>query len=137
MNLNHYKEYRFAISKLISTESGKEYKFDMEGDDRFYIYMKPHIIKEKVDGLTEILIDELFVTDPDKTFFDEKSFTLDTKMLVIDRQNIAYAYSVIIKNVCIVDSSARKYEDDEWVVKACKLQIPYRTGITVSKVTGE
>ena len=44
----------------------------MEDDDRFYIYMKPHIIKEKVESLTEVLIDELFISDPDNRFFNEK-----------------------------------------------------------------
>ena len=56
MNLNLCKEYSFALGKLISNESGKEYSFDMEDDDRFYIYMKPHIIKEKVESLTEVFL---------------------------------------------------------------------------------
>ena len=137
MNLNFYKEYRFAISKFISTKSGKEYDFDMEDNDRFYTYMKPHIIKEKVEGLTEVLIDELFVTDPDNTFFNEKTFTLDTKMLVTDKKNFVYAYSVIIKDIRIIDSANRRYKDGEWTVKHCQLQIPYKTAIDVSEVIDE
>lgn len=137
MNLNSCIGYNFALGKLISTKSGKEYEFDIEDDDRFYIYMKPLIIKGKVDGLTEILIDKLFVTDPDKTFFDEKTFTLDTKMLVTDKQNIICAYSVVIKGVRIINSSIWQYEDDEWVIESCKLEIPYKTHITVSEVLDE
>ena len=137
MNLNSCIGYNFALGKLISTKSGKEYEFYIEDDDRFYIYMKPLIIKEKVDGLTEILIDKLFITDPDKTFFDEKTFTLDTIMLATNKHNIACAYSVVIKGVRIINLSTWQYEDDEWVIESCKLEIPYKTHIAVSEVLDE
>lgn len=137
MNLNLCKEYRFAIGKLVSNESGKEYRFDMEDDDRFYNYMKPYIIKEKVENSTEVLIDKLFITDPDNTFFNERTFTLDAKLLVSDKNNIVYAYSVIIKIVRIIDFANRKHNEEEWVINHCQLQIPYNTVIAISEVTDE
>ena len=137
MNLNLCKEYSFALGKLISNESGKEYSFDMEDNDRFYIYMKPHIIKEKVESLTEVLIDELFISDPDNRFFNEKTFTLDAKLLVTDKKDMVYAYSVIIKRVRIIDSVNKKYNDEEWTINHCQLQIPYNTAIAISEITDE
>lgn len=136
MNLKSCKNYCFALGKLIADNSGKEYDIYLEEDDRFYIYIKQHIIKSKVDSVTEVRIDELVVTDPDKTFFEDKIFTLNTKMLVTNALDIMYAYDLKIKGVSMVDVDAfnRKYNDDEWSLSMCALKIPYNTKIVISEI---
>lgn len=137
LNLNLCKEYHFGLGKLIATESGNEYEFYLEDNDRFYVYMKKYIINGKVDSMTEIRIDELFVSDSEKTFLDEKTFTLDTKIFVTTIQDIIYAYDLKIKGVSIVDVGTLniKYDNDKWSLKMCAMKIPYNTMITVSEIS--
>ena len=73
MNIKVYKEYRFAFGKLVATDTGKEYTFSISRNDRFYHAMEKHIIKEKIEGLSYANIDDIYIEDKDKTFFDEKT----------------------------------------------------------------
>ena len=52
MNINAYKEYRFSQGILTAPKTGNTYQFFISRNDRFYNYMKEHIVNEKVDGLT-------------------------------------------------------------------------------------
>lgn len=137
LNLNLCKEYNLGLGKLIAVNSGKEYEFDIEDDDRFYIYMKQHIINGKVDSMTQVRIDELSVIDPSKTFFDEKTFILDAKLFVVNSQDIEYVYDLEIRGVSIVDIEPfnKKYDNDEWSLKMCALKIPYNTAIKILEIT--
>lgn len=140
LNLNLCKEYHLGLGKLIATESGNEYEIYLEDSDRFYIYMKQHIINGKVDNMTEVRIDELFITDPEETFFEEKTFILDTKIFVVTHQDmvdIEYVYDLRIRGVSIVDVDLfkRKYENGEWSLPMCALKIPHNTAITVSEIS--
>lgn len=132
LNLNLYKEYRLSLGKFISDSSKKEYKFDIEDNDRFYIYMKQHINNGQINGKTQIIVDELFIEDADKTFFDEESFTLEAKLFVTTKQDIVYVYDLIMRNVKIVHitQSKSKY-DGNWVLKMYAMEIPANTEITV------
>ncbi|MBD5396093.1 MAG: hypothetical protein HDR71_17970 [Lachnospiraceae bacterium] len=71
LNLNMSNDYRFTQGRFVSVESGKEYKFRISKDDRFYDYMRKYISNGKVDSMVKVGIDELFVKDSDTTFHKE------------------------------------------------------------------
>lgn len=136
MNLNVYKEYRFPQGILTSPKTGNTYQFRISRNDRFYNYVKEHIANEKVFGLTNIKIDELYVTDSANTFFSEQTFNLDTKMLVTDKNNMGTAYYVTIKNVKVISNSVSKKEYNEtyWKLSLYELEISRQTEICITKI---
>lgn len=131
MNLNAYREYRFSHGILTATKTGNAYHFQISQNDRFYDYMKEHIIAGKVKGLTDIKIDELNVTDPAKTFFTEQAFNLNAIILATNADNITTAYTVTIKSVKIIPNSVSKKEYDQncWKLNLYELEIPWHTEI--------
>lgn len=136
MNINAYKEYRFAFGKLVATDTGKEYSFSISRKDRFYHYMEEHIKKEKVDSLTHETIDNISIEDADKTFFDEKSFILNTIMLVTDRNDNVNSYMLTMKNIKITpkDISKKRYDNNSWKLEMYDLEIPWQTNIDIAEV---
>lgn len=136
MNINAYKEYRFSHGILTAPKTGNTYQFRISQNDRFYNYMKEHIANEKVNGLTNIKIDELCVTDSTNTFFSEQRFNLDTIMLVTDKNNMVTAYSVTIKNVKVISNSVskREYNKDYWKLSLYELEIPWQTEISIAEI---
>ncbi len=137
MNIKAYKEYRFAPSTLTATNTGKEYTFYISKHDRFYDYMKKHIIKEKVESLTYENIEDISIEDTDKTFFNEKSFTLSTIMLVTDQNDYVYSYALTIKNVKLKENnfSTKAYSNGSWKLGLYSLEIPYQTDIDIVEIT--
>ena len=71
MNLTLYNEFRFINGKFVSDNSRKIYNITISKGDRFYNYMKKHFINERVEGMTQEIIDEIIIQDPDKSFFHE------------------------------------------------------------------
>lgn len=136
MNINLYKEYHFSHGILTATNTGKEYLFFISNNDRFYHYMKKHIIKEKVDGLTYETIDNISIEDADKTFFDEKSFTLSTIMPVTDRNDNVSLYKLTMKNVNITPNNVSKkgYDNGAWKLEMYDLELPWQTTIDIDIV---
>lgn len=137
MNINLYKEYHFSRSILTATDTGNEYSFFISNNDRFYHYMKKHIIKEKVDGLTYETIDNISIEDPDKTFFNEKSFTLSTIMPVTDRNDNVSLYKLTMKNVNITPNKVSKkgYDNGTWKLEMYDLEIAWQTDIDIVEIT--
>lgn len=136
MGINLGKEYRFADGEMISTDTGKEYPFLISKNDRFYHYMRKHIMKGKVESLTCENIDEISIKDNDETFFDERSFTLNARMIVF-KDNSEQLYIVIIKNVMLKEVnkfSTKSYEDGYWKLGLYSLEIPYQTDINIIEV---
>lgn len=136
MNIKAYKEYRFAPGTLTATNTGKEYTFYISKHDRFYDYMEKHIIKEKVESLTYETIDKISIEDADKTFFDEKSFTLSTIMTVTDRNDNVSLYKLTMKNVNITPNNVSKkgYDDGAWKLEMYDLELPWQTTIDIDIV---
>lgn len=136
MNINAYKEYHFSHSILTATDTGKDYSFSISSNDRFYHYMKKHIIKENVDGLTHETIDNISIKDADKTFFDEKSFTLNTFMTVTDKEDNIHLYMLTMKNVKLTPKnvSKKKYDNNSWNLEMYDLEIPWQTNIDIAEV---
>jgi len=136
MNIKAYKEYRFALGRLTASKSGKEYEFHIGRNDRFYHYMEKHIIKGKVDGLSYENIDDIAIIDPDKTFFDETSFTLCADVLVTDKDDTIHSYTLTIKNVKLKanDYSTKSYENGTWKLGLYSLELPYQTNIDIIEV---
>lgn len=137
MNIKAYKEYRFAPGTLTATNTGKEYTLYISKHDRFYNYMEKHIIKEKVESLTYENIDDLSIEDTDKTFFNEKSFTLSTIMLVTDKNDYVYSYALTIKNVKLIANnvSTKSYENGAWKLGLYNLELPWQTDIDIVEIT--
>ncbi len=48
MNIKVYKEYRFALGKLVATDTGKEYTFSISRNDRFYHAMENILQKKRL-----------------------------------------------------------------------------------------
>lgn len=136
MNINAYKEYHFSHSILTATDTEKEYSFSISRNDRFYHYMKKHIIKEKVDGLTHETIDNISIKDADKTFFNEKSFTMNTFMAVTDKEDNISLYMLTMKNVKLTPNnvSKKKYDNNSWNLEMYDLEIPWQTNIDIAEV---
>lgn len=136
MNINLYKEYHFSHGILTATDTEKKYSFSISKNDRFYHYMKKHIIKEKVDGLTHETIDNISIEDADKTFFNEKSFTLSTLMPVTDRNDNVSLYKLTMKNVNITPNNVSKkgYDNGAWKLEMYDLELPWKTTIDIDIV---
>ena len=99
--------------------------------------MKKHIIKEKVESLTYENIEDISIEDTDKTFFNEKSFTLSTIMLVTDQNDYVYSYALTIKNVKLKENnfSTKAYSNGSWKLGLYSLEIPYQTDIDIVEIT--
>ena len=138
MDLALYKDFRFVHGKLLSSNSANTYKIIIPKGDRFYDYMKKHFAKEKVEGLTREMIDEIIIEDPDKTLLGEKSFTLLTDMLAA-RGNTVYAFNVTIKGIKLNEISVSKkaYQDGKWILNLFEFEIPYQTDIHIKVMQDE
>lgn len=136
MNIKAYKKYRFALGKLVATDTGKEYKFSISRNDQFYHNMEKHITKEKVEGLSYENIDDIYIEDKDKTFFAEKTFTLKAAMFVTDKNNYVQSYTFTIKNVKFIANnvSTKSYENGTWKLGLYSLELPYQTDIDIIEV---
>ena len=139
MNLNVYKEYRFSHGTLISTHTSDIYQFSISQNDRFYKYMKQHIINEKVSASTNIKIGELTILDLDNTFFSHPIFDLETILLVTDKSNFVSAYALSIPNVRIVpdSTSKREYIHGYWQLTLYDLEIPYPTEFDIEETKND
>ncbi|MBQ6994471.1 MAG: hypothetical protein IJN64_08310 [Lachnospiraceae bacterium] len=138
MNLNIYKEYKFINGKFTATKTGNEYEFSLKDDDRFYIYLKPYIINEKVEGLTHLMIDEIVISDANNTFFEEKSFTLNATILAKDQNNFMCPFTLTMKKAVKLNdikTSKKSYRNGEWSLTLYELEIPYKTDIDIAEVT--
>lgn len=137
MNMNLYKEYHFSHGILTATDTEKEYSFSISKNDRFYYYMKKHITKEKVEGLSYEKIDDIYIEDKDKTFFDEKSFTLKAAMFVTDKNDYVQSYVLTIKNVKFIadNVSTKSYENGAWKLGLYSLELPWQTNIDIVEIT--
>ena len=135
MNLTLYKDFRFVHGMFISELSGKTYKISIPKGDRFYGYMKKHFVNEKVEGLTKEMIDDIIIEDPDKTFFDETTITLNTDMVAANG-NTFYTFAITIKKLKLneINVSKRAYQDGKWLLKLFELQIPYQTDIDIKEI---
>lgn len=71
LHLGICSDYWFSHGKFISAKTGKEYKFRIGKGDRFYENIKQYIMEGKVNSITDIKIDELFITDSKGEFFQE------------------------------------------------------------------
>ena len=136
MNIKAYKEYRFARGILTATDTGKKYSFYIDEGDRFYNYMEKYIINEKVEGLTYENIDCITVNDIDRTFFYEKSFTLNAVMFVTDTNDVVYSYIITIKNIKFKANNFSKklYNNGSWKLELYSLELPYQTKIGIEKL---
>lgn len=137
MNMNLYKEYHFSHGILTATDTEKEYSFSISKNDRFYYFMKKHITKEKVEGLSYEKIDDIYIEDKDKTFFDEKSFTLKAAMFVTDKNDYVQSYVLTIKNVKFIadNVSTKSYENGAWKLGLYSLELPWQTNIDIVEIT--
>lgn len=136
MNIKSYKEYTFTHGILISTDTRKEYKFSISDNDRFYHYMEKYIIKEKVEKLSYENIDNIFIEDSDKTFFNEKSFILNIGVVLTDLEDNLYLYTLTMKNIKLKENkfSTKYYRNDYWELGLYSLEMPYQTDIFIKEV---
>lgn len=134
MNMRLFTKYYFSQSFFVSETSGKKYKITIPKGDRFYEYMKPHFIDEGVIEQTPEMIDEIYIEDSDKSFFNEGSFSLDTIMYGIDKNEVVYSFTVLIKGLKLnqTTSSKVRYDNGEWKLSLFELQIPYHTSIDIT-----
>ena len=113
MNFNFCKEYRFAEAKLTSSKSGNVYNFRLDKNDRFYSYIKPHIIAGKVEGQTKLMVDTIEIDDGDTTFLNDSPFLLEAIILAKDGSGLYTAFEMSIKNIRInqIDVSRITHQD--------------------------
>lgn len=99
--------------------------------------MEKHITKEKVEGLSYANIDDIYIEDNDKTFFDEKTFTLKAAMLVTDKNDYVQSYALTIKNVKLIANnvSTKSYENGAWKLGLYSLELPWQTDIDIVEIT--
>lgn len=138
MNLS--KEYKLIQCKFISTKTNKMYEASIQDDDRFYNYIRPFIIKEKVAGETTFLIDELIVKDCDKTFFEEKQFLFEAILLVEEEKDNYIAYSFKISKAIsfdVIGTSKREYKNNMWKLTLHGLKVPYNTDVEICELVDE
>ena len=129
------KEYKVTQGKLVSNQSGKEYFFRLDRNDRFYSYIKPYIVAGGVSSLTRLMIDKIIITDIDKTFFTEQSFFLTTLVLAKDANDVYWAYELSINNIKINNTNVSKqsYQNDCFELNLYEMEIPYQTPISIKE----
>ena len=127
MNMNQYQDVWFFQGCLKSHNSNKTYNITISKHDRFFRYMKPHFINEKVSGQEKVMIDSIIIEDPDKSFFDESTFCLNTIMLAKNKNNIVYGFEVAIEGLRLNKTSGSQvsYTDGKWNLSLVELVIPY------------
>lgn len=137
MKVQLYDEYHFFHGYFEADNSGKKYKIIIPKYDRFYKYMMPHFSNEKVVAQTNVMIDDIIIDDMDKSFFNEKTFTLNTLMLAKDKTNVVHSFSVEIKGLKLNKTRTSKiaYEDGKWILSLFELQIPYCASIRIVENT--
>ena len=135
MDFRVCKEYKFTQGKLVSHQSGREYAFRLDRNDRFYSYIKPYIVSGGVSSLTKLMIDTITITDIDKTFFTEQSFSLITFVLAKDNNDVCWAYELSINNIKINSTNVSKqsYKQDCFELDLYEMEIPYQTSISIKE----
>ena len=75
------------------------------------------------------MIDKLTVEKTDRTFLDEKAFTLNALILAKDNNDIVWSFEVTINNVKMnhVDVSKLSYENGDLVCTLYQMEVPYHT----------
>ena len=98
--------------------------------------MRKYIIKEKFEKLSRETIDRISINDEDKSFFEEKSFTLSMFMLVTDVGNRVDTYTISIKNVKVSSKnlSKTKYDKNCWQLDMYELVIPAGENLHLRKL---
>ena len=137
MKLNLNNEFRFSQGTLTSIQSGNVYQFRLEKYDRFYSYIKPYILAGKVSGLTKLMIDTLTIIGTDRTFFNERTFSLNAVLLVKDSNDVFWSFDIAINNIKINQTNVSKLlcEDGNLICQLCELEMPYQTDILISERT--
>ena len=138
MNFNFCKEYRFSEAKLTSSKSGNVYNFRLDKNDRFYSYIKPHIIAGKVEGQTKLMVDTIEIDDGDTTFLNDSPFLLEAIILAKDGSGLYTAFEMSIKNIRInqIDVSRMTYQDGCLILSLYEMVIPYQTEISIKECVG-
>ena len=118
------------------TDKNSIYAFEMDKDDRFYQYITPYIAKGKVESATKLAVDKISIYDSEKTFFDNDSFTLKTRMMTeVGNANgsIVNAQQIVIEGVSldITNSIEKSYMNGVWEISLGELKFPYHTEIVV------
>ena len=135
MNFNLCKEYRFAKAKLTSSKSGKVYNFRLDKYDRFYSYIKPHIVAGKVEGQTPLMVNTIEIPNADSAFLNDGPFLLEAIILASDANGVYMAFDLSIKNIRInqVDVSRMTYQDDCLILSLYEMVILYQTEISIKE----
>jgi hypothetical protein len=135
MNFNLCKEYRFAKAKLTSSKSGKVYEFRLDKYDRFYTYIKPHIVAGKVEGQTKLMVDTIEIPNADSAFLNDGPFLLEAIILANDGSGLYMAFELSIKNIRInqVDVSRMTCQDGCLILSLYEMVIPYQTEISIKE----
>ena len=138
MNFNFCKEYRFAEAKLTSSKSGNVYNFRLDKNDRFYSYIKPHIIAGQVEVQTKLMVDTIEIDDGDTTFLNDSPFLLEAIILAKDGSGLYTAFEMSIKNIRInqIDVSRMTYQDGCLILSLYEMVIPYQTEISIKECVG-
>ena len=79
------------------------------------------------------MIDKLTVEKTDRTFLDEKAFTLNALILAKDNNDIVWSFEVTINNVKMnqIDVSKVSHENGDLVCTLYQMEVPYHTKINV------
>lgn len=110
-----------------------------EGGAKKYTQIPGRSVKEYpyIEGLSYANIDDIYIEDKDKTFFDEKTFTLKAAMLVTDKNDYVQSYALTIKNVKLIadNVSTKSYENGAWELGLYSLELPWQTDIDIVEIT--
>lgn len=138
MDMMECRDYRFVNGTFVT--DGCVYGFKIMEADGFYNRMKKFIGSEKVEGQTDVVIDEITITDNAKTFFDEKSFALNAQMIAnYSNADGCRLFSVVINNVKLKENrgATRTYADGFWEIKSYSLEMPWHTTIVVKEILSD
>lgn len=133
--MKSYEKYRLK-GKLISKQSGKIYDFRIDENDRFFSYIKPYLIDEKTSSTTKLMIDDLVVTDKDRTFLSDNSenrFKIEAVLIATDSQDMVYGFELVIDNIKFntINVSKFSYENDNWKCSLFEMEMPAYTKINI------
>lgn len=133
MNINAYKEYRFINITLEAMKSGNIYEATISDEnDRFYQYMKPHMISQFVEGLTSVTIDSIRINNGKDRFLNEGSFVFHANLLVTDQKDYVHLFPVCFERIQFSGEVQNiKYDGNDMIIDLCKMKIQYRTKILI------
>lgn len=133
-----FDKYYFKDAFLENERADKIINVRFEKDDRFYHYLLPFLQKGKVEGLTPLTVDTLYVPKVNYDDLRGKTYKMTANARFQQRQEdgsyLIFAGAVVIDRVCLENINPMNVElinDDLLKISMCDIEIQYQSGVQI------